>query len=175
MACKLKSVKVVKLIDEISDCSDMGQYTHSPSDWAIVRTEGEYLAVLRAKDPDYQPAKDSNRYTFFIPADNGEVEGSEDWQKHGKQDFKRAEDMANGLWQYLGVRAEAEIVTSSGTRQHIRTAGLFGIESDSQESYFAEVGAEELEGLRSELAEFGIEASDWQELCAGALKSIELA
>jgi hypothetical protein len=65
-------------------------------------------------------------------------------------------------WYYEGCYAVAELRTPSGTFQEIRTAGLWGIESDSGEGYRREVESEQMEELSAELAAFGITASaEW--------------
>lgn len=49
-------------------------------------------------------------------------------------------------------------VKSYGTVQRIRSPGLWGIESDSDKSYFQEVATEQLAELRGILAEMGFTA-----------------
>lgn len=61
-----------------------------------------------------------------------------------------------GDFGFVGVRAVAEL-TIAGTVQTIVSPGLWGIESDSDESYFDEVYADERDVLREILAAIGIE------------------
>lgn len=93
-------------------------------------------------------------YNFFKPYAGGEPEGSEDYQKYGKQDFERMESLNSGHWNFIGIIAKAQIRTESGTMQVIRSGGLWGIESDSG-NYLDEVGKDELENLRLELSAIG--------------------
>jgi hypothetical protein len=93
-------------------------------------------------------------YNFFKPYASGEVEGTENYQKYGKQDFERMEGLNNQNWYFMGIIAKAEIRTETGTMQVIRSGGLWGIESDSG-NYLDEVGKEELENLRLELSALG--------------------
>jgi hypothetical protein len=73
---------------------------------------------------------------------------------------RRLEAINAGDVSYLGVIAKALIRLSEGSpMQTIRSAGLWGIESDSSPEYFAEVEAEELEALRSELECIGFSSS----------------
>ena len=60
----------------------------------------------------------------------------------------------NGDFRYIGIRAEAEIVINS-VIQRISSGGLWGTESDSDESYLKEIEQEELSDLRSILHELG--------------------
>jgi len=89
-----------------------------------------------------------------------------------RQDYERMESLNNDHWCYLGIHAEAEIAiaqghsysvqTSLGKRterayqtQRISSGGLWGIESDSDKSSFAEIGSDELFALRTQLKELG--------------------
>ena len=70
-------------------------------------------------------------------------------------------------WHYVGVWAEAKIILSS-TIQSIRTGGLWGIESDSDETYFREVEEQEYEELRSMLAKIGFTIEPWSDVADGS-------
>ena len=94
---------------------------------------------------------------FNANVENYKGETPEQIHKYVRCDYERIERLNRGDWCYVGIRAEAEILVSSGgasLAQEITSGGLWGIESDSDESYFAEVGAEELAELRTQL--FGI-------------------
>lgn len=93
-------------------------------------------------------------YSYFKPYAGGEEEGSDDYQKYGKYDFERMEGLNSQDWYFMGIIAKAEILTTSGTMQVIRSGGLWGIESDSG-AYLEEVGKDELENLRLELTALG--------------------
>ena len=85
----------------------------------------------------------------------------EDVRKYVRQDYERMESLNNGQWCFIGIRAEAEYSVGEGVRgghcliQEVTSGGLWGIESDSEASYFAEVEAEELANLREQLAGIG--------------------
>lgn len=64
------------------------------------------------------------------------------------------ESYNNDDWQYIGVKAQAEIVIDE-VCQKITSGGLWGIESDSEESYLKEVESEEMAELRGILYELG--------------------
>ena len=67
----------------------------------------------------------------------------------------RLTQFKRGHFNFVGVRAEAE-VEIAGVVQEITSGGLWGIESDSEASYFREVGKEEYSQLKDVLAEMGI-------------------
>jgi hypothetical protein len=97
--------------------------------------------------------RSSREYNYFKPYAGGEPEGSENYQKYGKQDFKRIEGLNNGNWSFIGIIAKAEIRTVTDTIQVVRSGGLWGIESDSNFIYAD--SKEELENLRLELSALG--------------------
>lgn len=98
--------------------------------------------------------RSTRNYNFFKPYAGGEKEGTEEYQKYGKQDFERMEGLNNGDWNFIGIIAKVEVLTSNGVLQTIRSGGLWGIESDAGD-YLDEVGKEELANLRSELMALG--------------------
>lgn len=97
----------------------------------------------------------SREYNYFKPYAGGEKPGSDLYIQYGKQDFDRMESLNNGNWCFIGIVAYAEIVTKSGTIQTIQSGGLWGIESDSDESYIQDVINQELDNLKAELKELG--------------------
>ena len=78
----------------------------------------------------------------------------EDVRKYVKQDYKRMESLYAGNWSFIGIGAKAKI-TVNDTCQTITSGGLWGIESDSEESYLRSVEQEELSDLRTQLYELG--------------------
>jgi hypothetical protein len=86
--------------------------------------------------------------------------------KYCIQDFERMEDLNNGGWWYVGVRAEAKILLPRNANdgkpnnltfqsQTITSGGLWGIESDSDNAYIEEVTKDELADLREQLKQLG--------------------
>lgn len=72
-----------------------------------------------------------------------------------------------GIWWYVGVRAKAIIMvrrSGVGTVYELTSPGLWGIESDSDESYLASVFENECEILRNDLAMIGahFKPKDWK-------------
>ena len=64
------------------------------------------------------------------------------------------EDLNNGGWSFIGIIAKSDIVVN-GVIQTVRSGGLWGIESDSDEADFAEVEEDELCQLESILSQLG--------------------
>lgn len=92
----------------------------------------------------------------WIPA---KIENKEEyWHKtmceNAAKDFDRMEALNAGDWSFIGIRACAD-VTIGETRQSIYSGGLWGIESDSEESYLAEIERDEMADLRTILYELG--------------------
>ena len=61
---------------------------------------------------------------------------------------ERTEGYRRGDWHMIGIRAYADVYVN-GVRQRLTSAGLWGIESDSDEDYLRSIEEEE----RDELAE----------------------
>jgi hypothetical protein len=73
----------------------------------------------------------------------------------------RAAEYDRGDFGFVGLRAEVTIHDPrSGVLTTVSSAGLWGIESDSGEEYFRQVGAEELDTLRDELVARNITITD---------------
>ena len=75
-------------------------------------------------------------------------------RKNAAMDYDRMESLNNGQWSFIGIRACADI-TINQTAQSIYSSGLWGIESDSEESYLNDVEQEELSELRATLHDLG--------------------
>lgn len=94
----------------------------------------------------------------WIPAD---VEDKESyWRevmcKGALSNYARMEGLGNSDWGYIGISATAEYqLTSSGPVQRLHSGGIWGIESDSDDSYLSEVETEELGTLKDELEALG--------------------
>jgi len=67
------------------------------------------------------------------------------------EDAERIELYNRGDWDFVGVYAKVVFEGDDGWRMEVRSHGLWGIESDSDDAYFAEVAAEEAEQLVDDL------------------------
>lgn len=101
-------------------------------------------------------------YRYFNPSfnyvdRNGRPTGGdtpEDIRKYVARDYARMEALQAGEWSFIGIGAEARI-TIGGTCQTVTSGALWGIESDSDESYLEETEQEQLAELRAILYEMG--------------------
>jgi hypothetical protein len=118
-------------------------------------------------DSDYSGhGWDSHTYRYFNPVwENYTSCEPQDAAKYERADFERMEAYNRGEWQMVGVVAVAEIVVA-GTIQFLRSGGLYGTESDSDPSYFAEIEIEEANQLTTILEELGFERTAIDEACA---------
>jgi hypothetical protein len=75
--------------------------------------------------------------------------------EYRKEDQKRLASHRAGDWHFVGIRAQARCMivrNGVGTFLNIDSPGLWAIESDSGEEYFAEVFRDECEELKGMLA-----------------------
>ena len=157
---KILKVWVERIVDENPDTSTLGEFTDQVSDWAIVR-DGEHSGEFVKNLPEDAELPERGReYRFFKPYACGEPEGSEYYQKYGKQDWERAEELNRGGWCYVGVAAHLEYGIPTGdhiTTQRLNSAGLWGIESDSDKEYFTDIASQELDLLKEQAEAIGLE------------------
>ncbi len=147
MKVSRNSFKMIKEVDIDADLSYLGEYSSSPgpSDRTIDR---------KAKGD-----MERNTYQYFIAANSGKETGN---RLSVGQDYKRMEGYNKGDWCMVYVRAEVVLQVpvshspSSTIRQTISSGGLYGIESDSESSYFDEVYQEQCEELAQILTIMGI-------------------
>lgn len=93
---------------------------------------------------------------FNGPIDNYEGEAAEDIRKYCQQDYQRMKGLDSGEWGFTGIKATAEIqLANAHAIQTITSGGLWGVETDSEESYIKEIEGEELNQLRAELEAIG--------------------
>ena len=152
MKAHITEVRVVTESDVDPDVSYIGEYTDTASDWAICRHCGEYLSLC---GEEHEIPDKGREYRFFIPYAGGEKPGTKEYITYGKQDFSRMESLQNGGWCFLGIVAKATVVIG-GVCQTIRSGGLWGIESDSEDSYIESVVSEELSELGAQLSAIGL-------------------
>lgn len=172
MKAKILSVRINRKVDTDPDLSYLGRYhSHTPRDHAIDRQErGEQG---RGEHRYFEPAQHRNvdewdgvstedvlkAYGKEIATGYNELSRDvmcEALNKHyAMQDYKRMEAYNRGVWCMVGIHASAQIASGNGIIQHLRSGGVWGIESDSSPEHFAEIEQQELEGLRAELEGFG--------------------
>jgi hypothetical protein len=136
---RIESVRIERVVDTNPDTSSLGKYGNTATSPAAV---------------DREERGDCGRheYRYFNPTMTGKETGN---SKSPEQDYQRMESLNRGEWCYLGIIAKAVIVSAGGIIQTIRSGGLWGIESDSDAGYFAEVERDELAQLKAELLSLG--------------------
>lgn len=150
-----------------------------PGGWHHITQESEpYTETEEAEaghdaEPDREyrgHGLESGSYVYFNPvwqnyADGkGNLADEKEDMRYMRQDFERMESYHRGEWGMVGVYARASI-TVAGIIQTVQSGGLWGIESDSDESYFAEIEAEQLSELVTVLEELGFERTAIDEAC----------
>jgi hypothetical protein len=167
------SVKLKHKIDDNPDVSCLGKYTDELTDGVIVRRDREFYEKLprlmeRNDDGTYAGKGDfvnelpgrGREFRGFKPYAGGEKVGTKEYYKYGMNDYERMERLSNGDWCYIGIVAEALVsVSLNGGKDCITdkltSSGLWGIESDSDKGYIAEVETEELSQLAELLQAYG--------------------
>lgn len=188
MASKRKEIRIDRLdikflADESPDSSYLGEYTSKRPDPYDLHAGN---AIKR-----HQPGRGEHGY--WIPAitadqhrkelnKKGYSKGVADYlaRKYVNETYRRMEALGEGHWSFIGCMAEAQVsydVPQQRSRriEHFSSAGLWGIESDSDRGHFVEVSTEELADLHDHLAAFGVDLSNWSDLHAQALSNIGLA
>ena len=142
----LESVEIEIVSDDTPDLSFLGEYSNSPGDNAIDRQERGDMS------------RGEFRYCNITMSgeDTGNPESVE-------QDYQRLESYNRGDWEMVCVRVKAVINTSQsgyGRTHTFRSPGIWGVESDSDKAHFAEMALDELDSLRDDLLELGVDDLD---------------
>jgi hypothetical protein len=133
----IKEIKVKREVDYNTDLRDLGEFSD---------TEGEYAIE--------HGLEDCQEYNYF----NAENVSS---MKEAKENYERIMKYERGELVDYGIIAEATIVTEENTSKGygltntIHSGGLWGMSSDSDESYLKEIENEQIEELKEILKEFG--------------------
>lgn len=136
---RVDSIRIRWKVDESPDLSYLGEYSN--------KAEAVHI--------DRQERGDMGRGEYrYFNAGCGDPEYIE-------QDYKRMEAYQRGDWCCMGCIAEATVSypTHGGSRrlERLSSGGLWGIESDSDAKYIAEVEQEQIAELREHLEQFEIE------------------
>jgi hypothetical protein len=156
MAKKIGEIRIVHGTDNDPDLSYLGTYTDSLTDGIIVRKYGQFYEDL--SEIEEIPTK-STEYRGFKPSNMRESENDPNYKKYAIQDYERMEQINNGNVGFICISAEAEVLTSTDRKNWLintlSSGGLYGIESDSDNSYIESVEKEELDQLKEVLKEYG--------------------
>jgi len=166
---QIKSIKIVHEYDDDPDLSWLGKFSN---EWS----QG---AIDRKRFGDWDPSE----MRYFIPC-NHWPHNPKNWAHVSAEDLKNViakhrtlkkadwtyalEDMRRlesfgDRWVTIGIYAKARIVIGN-VLQTIRSGGLWGIESDSDESYIESIEVEELADLITILAELGFAQEEMDEV-----------
>jgi hypothetical protein len=179
---KIERVEIVHKLDDVNDPSYIGTYSDSPeNEFSIDRAHDGDCPHFWANADVPDDARecdctswDVSRNRYFNPGTVEPFDVGASWipatvddkrsywflamQNNALQDYSRMTSLDDGQWHYIGIQAVAHISTPDGfgyTEQVVRSGGLWGIESDSDKEYIAEIEQEQLAELRGILAQFG--------------------
>lgn len=163
---KTKLERIANYIEDFRPTCEQHIYESYPN----CETCQEELAHTQALDQIHELIEcdcrrghyDSREYRYFNGnIENYKGESTEDIRKYVRQDYERMESLQRGDWYYIGIRAEAEIAipssrfADSDNVQTITSGGLWGTESDSDESYLESIEQDELSDLKTQLLALG--------------------
>lgn len=162
--------------EDMIDVGNDQYHTKNEAKWE--RLESIYNALNAAwqklKKRRHDCYKSTREFNYFKPYAGGEKPGSKLFIFYGLGDFERAESYNNGQWHYMGMHAEAIVsykldhtpypmAHNSRRLETLQSGGLWGIESDVDESHLREVAGEELADLKAHLEKFNVDLSQWEE------------
>lgn len=154
MQIMIDSIIIHEVIDTDPDTTYIGRYTNECLD-----SEAD-----RRIDRQARGDMRSGEYRYFIAEMSAAQTGN---PESVMQDYERFEEYNRGGWYFLGIWVEAIVSYSTGNNcrriERLRSAGLCGIESDSEKCYIQSVIDDELADLRNHLAVFGVDTSTFEE------------
>jgi len=137
------------------------------------------------EDPDMSYLETTTEYHYGKDGSNWEHVPEEDIKRiaenygsiwnacmvYAKQDKERLEDYNKGVWEMIGIKAVATIhipINDNTVKiQTIDSGGLFGIESDSDNSYIQDIGREQIEEVKNYLRILCVDGVDDCEIVTG--------
>lgn len=166
----ISRIKVKREVDEYTEFPWLGRYTNKYETGTISRSRfskrysrGQYEWYIPANHWPHDPRNwdhVSEEDKAKVIHEYGSLKKA-DWC-YALRDMDRLDSMGED-WVPIGIFAEAEVVVHS-VIQRIRSAGLWGIESDSDEEYLRSVEKDELDELTKILVELGFSESDMPEV-----------
>lgn len=130
----------------------ISQYRHRDANTTdLPRISVSNVRVHRQSDDDYDHDYNPDNYKGIDPETAAE---------YLRQDRERIDAYNRGEWYAMGISASCSLWRNHpGHAQHVAevfTGGLWGVESDSDESYIRSVEDDQLDELRDILADMGI-------------------
>jgi len=158
---RIDVVRIVWETDEAPDLSWIGEFKNS-----ITAAEESHAIHHRARGGD------TREFEWFVSGNAYEDVSPRTRKKYIEQDYRRL--LAYGeTWHSVGCYAEARVsypTQPAGTwrTETLRSGGLWGIESDSEKTYRAEVARDELADLKDHLDQFNVDTSNFDALAETA-------
>jgi opacity protein-like surface antigen len=159
-APRINAIRIEHMPDDNPDFNHLGRYSNKPG--PADRTVDRY--------PDGTNWTYRQQMRYFIAANSAEETGNPD---SVEQDYQRMEAYNRQEWSMLGIRAVADVSYDVGDRtrriERFTSAGLWGVESDSDADYLTSVASDELADLKAHLEHFGIDLTNFDALAEAAL------
>jgi hypothetical protein len=135
----------------VGDLQTAVDYDSDSAEWEALETAYYQLEELAENvvecDCGERGDMERGQYQFFNPSFVNSRE-------EARYAHERMESLNRGSWQYIGIRAVADVTTNTVV-QHITSGGLWGIESDSSRDYLESIERDELAGLKDQLSALG--------------------
>ena len=140
----------------------------------VLRMTDEYpdLSSLETEQGDKGNIISSCRYTQEEYSNN-----PKEVQEYIDQDNLRLNSYGTH-WHMIGIQVKAEVSYSINPKTNDRriewftSGGLWGIESDSDESYLKDIQVAQIDDLRSHLKQFNVDLSNFDKLVEQAMENI---
>lgn len=153
---RILKIEVKRMFDESPDTSWMGEFSNR-ADTQFAIDHQERTGSNRVKQW-FNPGtvEDFDPNASWIPAEVTDKQHywHDTMTKNAKQDYARMCSLVNGDFEFISIVAKTEIVIGN-ICQNVTSGGLWGIESDSEESYLKEEEQNQLAELRGVLHELG--------------------
>lgn len=119
--------------------------------------------------------QDPRLLPYFAPYAGGEKKGTAEYRKYGQQDFAHITQLTDGDVWFEGIKATVTLrLQFDGYSKHrtFSSPGIWGVESNTDDSYLRETAQSELDELKRELEVYGVDLSNFDELATEALDDL---
>lgn len=119
--------------------------------WSMITERDDSGDKPDERDEGFWPSRDEDAAGYVLP---------EQFDEEQRKAEERMEAWLNDEWEFIGVMAKGTIYIPIGGKSfrvmELQSAGLWGIESDADDSYIESVFQEERDGLMDELKTLGV-------------------
>lgn len=158
----IDKITIVSETDTSWPSDELGEYRNTPGD------------DDKTIDRQSLGHQGRNEYRYFVAAMSGDPDSV-------MEDYRRAESLNRGEWYRVGITAVVTVSYPAGTRQcairrmeMMSSAGLWGIDSDSGDSYIQDVIKEELADICDHLRTFGVCLDNFDAMAEHARKDFRI-